>query len=233
MRADNAPMAVPETCAATAVVVVGGSAGALDALRTILSTLSSGLEAAVLVALHTTPERIGQMADVLQRATALHVAYPIGVEPLRNGCVYVAPPDRHLQVAGRCAETTRDALEHHTRPAVDVLFRSAARDFGGHVVAVLLSGSGGDGSAGLMAVQACGGVVIVQAPDDAKFDSMPRRALAALAADYVLPASLIGGEVQRILATAGPACAARSRDPEMLRLEPPSAAPLERRTIRP
>jgi two-component system chemotaxis response regulator CheB len=184
---------------ATAVVVVGGSAGALAVVRTILSTLPAELDAAVLVALHTSPEGPGQTVGVLQRATTLQVAYPFGLEPLLNGRVYVAPPDHHLQVTGHCAEATRQPLEHHTRPAVDVLFRSAARDFERHVIAVLLSGSGGDGAAGVIAVHARGGIVIVQAPDDAKFDSMPRRALEVIVADYVLPAPLISSEVQRVL----------------------------------
>ena len=192
-------MPPPKRRAATTVVVVGGSAGALGAVRTILSTLPAALDAAVLVALHTSREGPGQTAEVLQRATALRVAYPFGLEPLLNGRVYVAPPDHHLQIAGHCAETTQEALEHHTRPAVDVLFRSAADDFERQVIAVLLSGSGGDGSAGVVAVHAHGGLVIVQAPDDAAFASMPRRALEVIVADSILPAALISGEVQRFL----------------------------------
>ena len=189
-------MPPPERRAATTVVVVGGSAGALGAVRTILSTLPAGLDAAVLVALHTSREGPGQTVSILQRATLMGVGFPCGLEPLLNGRVYVAPPNHHLQIAGHCAETTQQALEHHTRPAVDVLFRSAARDYERQVIAVLLSGSGTDGSAGLQAVHAHGGIVIVQAPDDARFDSMPRRALEVIVADYVLPAALIAGAVQ-------------------------------------
>jgi two-component system, chemotaxis family, protein-glutamate methylesterase/glutaminase len=193
-------MPPPKRRDATIVVVVGGSAGALGAVRTILSTLPAALNAAVLVALHTSRSGgPGQTAEILQRATPLRVAYPFGLEPLLDGCVYVAPPDHHLEIAGHCAQTTQHALEHHTRPAVDVLFRSAARDFERRVIAVLLSGSGGDGSAGVVAVQAGGGVVIVQAPDDAKFNSMPKRALEVIVPESVLPAALISGEVQRLL----------------------------------
>jgi two-component system chemotaxis response regulator CheB len=184
-------------------VVVGGSAGALGPLKTILSTLPAELEAAVLVALHTTRSGPGLMADILGRATTLHVAFPIGVETLRNGHVYVAPPDHHLQVIAQCVETTREALEHYTRPSVDVLFRSAAQEYGSNVIAILLSGLGGDGSAGLVAVHAHNGVVIVQAPSDATFDTMPRRALDVVAAEFVLPAAAISDEVQRVLAGRG------------------------------
>lgn len=102
------------------MVVIGGSAGALGALRTILSTLPATLEAAVLVCVHTSPEGPGRTVEVLQRATSLHVAYPLGLDPLWNGCVYVAPPDHHLQITQHWAETTRNAAEHHTRPAVDM-----------------------------------------------------------------------------------------------------------------
>ncbi|HEY6361467.1 MAG TPA: chemotaxis protein CheB [Vicinamibacterales bacterium] len=100
-------MACPPGAPATNVVVVGGSAGALKALRTILSTLPAELEAAVLVTLHTAPAGPGLTADILGRATALHVAFPVGVELLRNGHVYVAPPNRHLQITAHCAETTQ------------------------------------------------------------------------------------------------------------------------------
>ena len=190
---------------ATTVVVIGGSAGALGALRNILSTLPAELEAAVLVVLHTAPKGRGHLAKVLERETDLRVSYPFGVEPLLNGRVYVAPPDRHLQITAHCVETTTEALEHYTRPAVDVLFRSAAYDFERRVIAVLLSGNGGDGSAGVIAVHARGGIVIVQAPSDALYTSMPRKALEVVVADYVLPASLISAEVQRILSAVGAA----------------------------
>jgi chemotaxis response regulator CheB len=86
---------------------------------------------------------------------------------------------------------------------VDVLFRSAAQEYGSNVIAILLSGLGGDGSAGLVAVHAHNGVVIVQAPSDATFDTMPRRALDVVAAEFVLPAAAISDEVQRVLAGRG------------------------------
>ncbi len=200
-KTNNAAVPPFVPIAATTVVVVGGSAGALVALRTILSTLPAELDAAVLIALHTAPKGPGYLAGVLKQRTALQVAYPFGLEPLLNGRVYVAPPDRHLQVTGHCAETTRDALEHHTRPAIDVLFRSAAHDFERRVIAVLLSGNGRDGSAGVVAVHEACGVVIVQSPNDATYSGMPQRALEVGVADYVLPASLIGGKVQSILST--------------------------------
>ena len=191
----------PDTFATT-VVVVGGSAGALVALRTIVSTLPAELDAAVLVVVHTAPRGPGHLADVLKRTTALRVAFAVGQEPLMNGRVYVAPPDHHIHVIGHSVETTREALEHHTRPAVDVLFRSAAHNFEQRVIAVVLSGNGGDGSAGVVAVRAHGGIVIVQAPNDALYASMPRRALEVVVADYILPASLISRKVQRVLSCA-------------------------------
>ena len=189
--------------AATNVIVIGGSAGALGALRKILSTLPAELEAAVLVVLHTAPKGRGHLAGVLEHITALHVGYPFGLEPLLNGCVYVAPPDRHLQITGRSVETTHEAREHHTRPAVDVLFRTAAHDFKRRVIAVLLSGNGRDGTAGVIAVHAHGGIVIVQAPSDAVYSSMPLQALEGIVPDYILPASLISAEVKRILSAVG------------------------------
>lgn len=203
MALSSGPSSTDSGATASNVIVIGGSAGALGALRTILSTLPAELDAAVLVALHTARDGPRLMAEVLGRATALHVAFPIGVETLRNGQVYVAPPDHHLQVTACCAETTQAPFEHHTRPSVDVLFRSAAQAYGAKVIAILLSGLGSDGSAGLAAVREHHGVVIVQAPSDAAYDAMPRRALEVTAADYVLPAAEISNEVQRVLTRAG------------------------------
>ena len=145
------PHASSEVRPATTVVVIVGPRGARRPRNPVIFPQSSMRPC---WSCCTGPTGRGYLAGLLERATPMHVGYPVGIEPLLNGRVYVAPPDRHLQITGHCVETTTEAREHHTRPAVDVLFRSAARDFGRRVIAIVLSGNGDDGSAGVTAVHA-------------------------------------------------------------------------------
>jgi two-component system chemotaxis response regulator CheB len=123
-------------------------------------------------------------------------------EAVRGGTVYLAGPDRHLKLTGAAVEPTREPREHHVRPAVDVLFRSAARIFGPRTIAVVLSGYGGDGAGGVIAVRAHGGTVIVQEPHDAEVPSMPARAIATGEVQHIVPAREIPGEIGRVISRA-------------------------------
>jgi two-component system chemotaxis response regulator CheB len=106
---------------------------------------------------------------------------------LRHGHILVAPPDHHLLVEGEAVRLTRGPKEHHTRPAVDPLFRSAALSHGPRVIGVLLTGGLDDGSAGVQAIKQCGGLVVVQDPSDAEDPSMPGAALRAVEVDHCVP----------------------------------------------
>jgi two-component system chemotaxis response regulator CheB len=174
-------------------IVIGGSAGALDPLHQILSQLDRDASIAVFVVQHTSPDRSSHLWSVLARVSALPVVM-LGraTEPIRPGFVYVASPDRHLKITEAGVQLTREVREHHTRPAVDVLFRSAARVFGARAIAVILSGYGGDGSSGSTAIHIRGGIVVVQSPDEAEVPSMPRRAISTGHVDYTVKAAQIG-----------------------------------------
>jgi two-component system chemotaxis response regulator CheB len=183
------------------VVVVGGSAGGLDALRAILSGLPKDLPASLFVVLHSAPDSPGLLAEILDRAGALPASHAIDGGRVERGRVYVAPPDHHLVLEPGVMRVTRGPKENRFRPAIDPLFRSAAGVYGPRAVGVILSGGLDDGTAGLLAIKQLGGTAVVQDPADAFASSMPAHALAAVAADFVLPAAEIAPAIVRLAAS--------------------------------
>ncbi|HLM65825.1 MAG TPA: chemotaxis protein CheB [Acidimicrobiales bacterium] len=169
------------------VVVVGASAGGVGALEKLASHLPRDLEAAVLVVLHVSPAGTSVLPQILQRAGPLSAAHAVDREPLVPTRIYVAPPDQHLLVDGGVVRVARGAPENGHRPAVDPLFRSAARSHGRSVVAVVLSGSLDDGSTGLCDVKEAGGVCVVQQPSEALYPGMPEAAIRSGCVDHILP----------------------------------------------
>ena len=180
------------------IVVIGGSAGALEPLTTIIEHLPADLPASVLVVLHTPAGTDGVLPHILQRAGGLRVAFSKHDEPLQHGRVYVAPPDFHLIVAGGRVQLVHGPRENGFRPAIDPLFRTAARELGSRVVGVILSGALSDGTYGLSLVKQHGGVAIVQDPAEAHIDSMPRHALSVVDVDDVLAAVDIAATLARL-----------------------------------
>lgn len=195
------------------IIVIGGSAGAVEALKGLVEALPRDLDAAVLVVIHIPPSSPGRLPEILQRHSAVRVAWAEDGEPIENGRVYIAPPDQHLIVEPGCVRLTRAPRENHSRPAIDPLFRSAALAYGPGVIAVVLSGRLDDGTAGLWAVQERGGTTVVQDPDDAAHPDMPRNALAYTEADHVVPAEALGGLLARL-----------AREPVVPHAEPASPA---------
>src|SRR5215467_749950 len=181
------------------VIVIGGSAGALPALTTIVGQLPASLPACVLVALHTSAQADGFLPDILERASPLSVAFAKNHDPVLPGHIYVAPPDFHLIVTSSGLRVVHGPRENGFRPAIDPLFRTAARELGSRVVGVILSGGLSDGAYGLSLIKQHGGVAIVQDPDEANVDSMPKNALSAVDADYVLPAAQIAATVTGLI----------------------------------
>jgi two-component system chemotaxis response regulator CheB len=158
--------------------VVGASAGGIAPLKTLAAGLPADLPASVAVVLHVSPDAPSRLPQILAHAGPLRATHAENGEPLEAGRIVVAPPDRHLLVAGGRCVVVRGPRENQARPAIDPLFRSAASTFGDRVVAVILSGARSDGVAGCAAVSARGGTVFVQRPDEADFPDMPEAAIA-------------------------------------------------------
>ncbi|PYP79198.1 MAG: chemotaxis protein CheB [Gemmatimonadetes bacterium] len=191
------------------VIVLGASAGGVEALSAVIAGLPADLHAAVCVVIHLRPEASSRLAAVLARVTRLPVIPARNRMALRRGVVHVGVPDLHLLIEadgddGR-VRLVRGPRENRTRPAVDPLFRSAALAFGPRVIGVVLSGALDDGTAGLWAVKDRGGIAVVQDPDDAAVPSMPSSALAEVAVDHVAPAREIGPLLGRLAREAAPA----------------------------
>ncbi len=171
------------------IVVIGASAGGIEALQDLCSRLPADLDATILIAMHTSPHSNGLLPRVLSRAGPLDAIHPQDRQPIRKGLIYVAPPDHHLLVERGYVRVIQGPRENHSRPAIDPLFRSAAAAYGPRVIGVILTGLLDDGTSGLMVVRAHGGSAVVQDPRTAMFPAMPTNALERVPEAYV--ASLV------------------------------------------
>ena len=168
-------------------VVIGGSAGSVEALSVLLPALPAGLQAAVLVVLHLPRNRPSLLCNIFRSRCALPLREAEDKEPIVPGTVYFAPPDYHLLVDdGPALALSVDAPVHYSRPSIDVLFESAADAYGSGLIGMLLSGANQDGARGLAAIEARGGLAVVQEPDSAGVRTMPESALAHTTAARIL-----------------------------------------------
>lgn len=199
------------------LVVIGASAGGVAALQEIVRLLPEHMPAAMLVAVHVTPTHRSVLPEILNRGRRPIASHPRDLQHLERGHLYVAPPDRHLVVSDGTMRLLRSPRENHHRPAIDPLFRSAARTYGPRTIGVILSGTLDDGAAGMRAIKDAGGVCIVQDPEEAAFRDMPTSALLATDVDYCVPVSRIAGLlIELTTSEAGPMTTPQSeQDDEM------------------
>jgi two-component system, chemotaxis family, protein-glutamate methylesterase/glutaminase len=184
------------------IIVIGASAGGVEALRQVAEGLPADLPAAVFVVLHVAPQSPSILPLILDRAGPLRAAHPEDGEQIRPGRVYVAPPDNHLLIEPGRVRVIHGPKENRHRPAADPLFRSAAVAYGPRVVGVVLTGALDDGTVGMKAIKRRGGLAVVQDPREAFYPSMPQSVLMNVEVDY-----RVG------LAEVGPLLARLSREP--------------------
>ncbi|MDQ2714821.1 MAG: chemotaxis protein CheB [Chloroflexota bacterium] len=180
------------------IIVIGASAGGVEALMELVKSLPRSLPASIFIVLHIPPHNLSVLPDILSRAGLLPALHPEDEDAIVPGHIYIAPPDHHLLLERDQMRVIRGPRENRHRPAIDPLFRSAALTYGSRVAGVILTGALDDGTAGLLAVKNQGGLTIVQNPDEAFFSNMPRSALAHVDVEYVLPLAAIGPLLTRM-----------------------------------
>lgn len=195
------------------IVVIGASAGGVEALGAVVAGLAADLRAAVFVVLHIPPSGTSVLPAILERRGRLPAAHAVDEEPIEHGRIYVAPPDHHLLLQPEGIAVVRGPHENGYRPAIDPLFRSAARSFGPRVTGVVLSGVLDDGTAGLAMIKQAGGRTLVQNPAEALYPMMPSNAIEFVSPDAVLDAAALGAAITEFTAEAVPAIVQTTDDP--------------------
>ena len=168
------------------VIVIGASAGGIEAVLKVASALPPDLPAAVFVAVHLAAGYASSLPELLSERGPLRAIHPVDGEAPKPGVIYVAPPDNHLMLRGPFISVARGPKENGHRPSIDALFRSAAATFGPRVIGVVLTGNLDCGTAGLLSIKARGGVAVVQDPREAAAPSMPASAVSKVAVDHVV-----------------------------------------------
>ena len=171
------------------LIVIGGSAGGVEALMGLVPQLPPDLDAAVCIVVHFPPQSPSVLPRLLRRRSTIAVDVATDGAPLESGHVYVAPPDWHLLIDGNECRLSHGPREHGYRPCIDALFRTGGDAYGRNCVGVVLSGSLDDGSAGLRHIRLRGGTCIVQDPKDATFPGMPTNAMMHIQVDSVVAVS--------------------------------------------
>jgi two-component system, chemotaxis family, protein-glutamate methylesterase/glutaminase len=185
-------------------VVIGASAGGVEALSVILPALPASLAAPVFIVLHLPRERPSLLVEIFEKRCALPIREAEDKEPAEPGTVYFAPPDYHMLLEkNRQIALSTDEPVHYSRPSIDVLFESASDAYGNRLLGIILTGANEDGAAGLHAIHRAGGVTVVQKPDSAKVPLMVVSALQRSPVDFVLP---LEGIADLLAALAGRVC---------------------------
>ncbi len=207
-------MHMPLKLAGTPVIVIGASAGGIDALVTLLAALPPDFPAPIVLVLHRSPNSESLLVPILARHTSLRVREAVNGDVVEPGNVYVARADRHLTITAEGRFTYTDGTPiRHLLSAVNPLFASSAAAYRDRAIAVVLSGAGSDGTDGVQAIKACGGVVIAQDEATSRYFGMPGSAIASGVVDYILPIREIAPALVRITAERIAAASARDDAP--------------------
>ena len=198
------------------IVVIGASSGGTHALRVIAGGLPGDFHASIFVVVHTAPDSPGVLDGIINKAGPLPAWEARDCERIKRGHVYIAPPDYHLMIEPGIMRLTRGPSENCFRPAIDPLFRSAAQVYGPRVIGVILTGGLDDGTAGLWTVKQLGGTTIVQDPEEAMAESMPRSAL-TVRVDYCVPVAEMAGLLTELVHS----------QPPSTKYEPPEGVEIE------
>lgn len=190
----------PPPSALKDLVVIGSSAGGIEALCQVLSALPSDFKAAVLVVQQVPGHSPTELAQMLDQRSTLRVAIPAHGDVIAASRVYLAPPNQHLMVRDGTILLGKGPKENRSRPSIDALFRTAAHSYGPRAIAVILSGVLNDGTSGVMSIKTHGGKSVVQNPEEAVFDGMPRSAIALTHVDHIVNASQIGSLLEHMIA---------------------------------
>lgn len=183
---------------ALTILAIGASAGGVDAIRTVVSDLPEDLDAAVFVTLHIGAHK-SDLPWLLSRAGPMSASHPRDGDEIKLGHIHVAPPDHHMLVEAGVVRLTKGPRENWARPAIDPMLRSAARAYGPNVIGVILTGGLNDGTAGLFELKQRGGTTVVQDPDDAISENMPRSALTHVVIDHVASVREMGPLLTRLV----------------------------------
>jgi two-component system, chemotaxis family, protein-glutamate methylesterase/glutaminase len=183
------------------IVVIGASAGGVEALKRLIGGLPSDFRGSLFITVHFPEHGTSVLPSILSRAGRLGIVHAVNGESIVPGRAYVAPPDHHLLLTRSGVKLIRGPRENGNRPAIDPMFRSAALAFGPRVIGVVLTGNLDDGTAGLAAIKRAGGLTLVQDPADALFPSMPQSALDHVEIDCVAPIRSMTAAIARLMAT--------------------------------
>lgn len=182
------------------LVVLGASAGAMQALKELVAQFPVDFPAPVFIVTHMSSDTTGEaLVRVLDEAGPLPCQHAKDGQRFESGQIYLAPSDRHMLIEGKKILLTKGARENRSRPAIDPLFRSAAVAHGNRVIGVILTGYLDDGTSGMKAIKRCGGICVAQDPDDAAHADMPQSVIVNVGVDHCLPIAQMGAVLSQLV----------------------------------
>jgi two-component system chemotaxis response regulator CheB len=184
----------------TMVVVIGASAGGVEALTTLVSLLDKDFPAPILVTVHIPVSSESMLPNILTRKGKIPASHPKDGESLKSGHIYIAPPNQHMILEDGMIRLSNGPRENGHRPAIDTMFRSAANVYGSGVIGIILSGTLDDGTTGLEVIKNAGGKAYVQDPDEAFFSGMPLSAIRQVRIDKILPLAGLAALMNHLVA---------------------------------